>query len=232
MDVKCLWHDCESTKILSRGLCQRDYARARRSGALAKFVTPERSCNFCDTMFQTGSRGYTFFCSRSCQLLMVEAMRIADRWEAIEGRACEKCSGPIPDSARDDARHCSIDCQQGSWYGENADRLRAAARLWARSNQERCREYRHRRRARKAGVASERVDLTAVWERDRGLCWLCSGVIDPALVFPDSGSPSLDHKMPLARGGPHTYANVAMAHLGCNLRKGAKIVAGAVAKSQ
>lgn len=165
-------------------------------------------------------------------MLMVEAMRIADRWESIDGRACEKCAEPIPDSARDDARHCSIDCQQRGWYGENANRLRAAARLWARNNRERRRESEHRRRARKAGVASERVDLIAVWERDGGACWLCSCAIDPDLVAPDPGSPSLDHKVPLARGGSHTYANVAMAHLGCNLRKGVKIVAGAVMKSQ
>lgn len=175
--------------------------------------------------------GFTYFCSRACQLMMVEAMRIADRWEDIDGRTCERCAGPIPDEARDDAKHCSVNCQQAVWYDANVDRLRGAARAWGRSNPARRREYENRRRARKAGAGYERIDLEVVWYRDRGLCWLCSLPISTALTFPDPGSPSLDHKIPLSRGGSHSYANVAMAHMGCNLSKGAKIVAGAIGTS-
>jgi 5-methylcytosine-specific restriction endonuclease McrA len=43
--------------------------------------------------------------------------------------------------------------------------------------------------------------------------------LDGRRRFPDPLSPSLDHVVPLARGGEHTYGNVRTACLGCNVRK-------------
>jgi 5-methylcytosine-specific restriction endonuclease McrA len=34
---------------------------------------------------------------------------------------------------------------------------------------------------------------------------------------------SLDHIVPIARFGPHTYTNVQAAHLICNMRKGVRV---------
>jgi 5-methylcytosine-specific restriction endonuclease McrA len=36
---------------------------------------------------------------------------------------------------------------------------------------------------------------------------------------PDPMSPSLDHILPLSKGGTHEPRNVQLAHLGCNVRK-------------
>lgn len=41
---------------------------------------------------------------------------------------------------------------------------------------------------------------------------------DPMMV-------SLEHIIPLSRGGEHSYANTALSHLRCNLSKGAKMPA-------
>jgi 5-methylcytosine-specific restriction endonuclease McrA len=40
-----------------------------------------------------------------------------------------------------------------------------------------------------------------------------------------ANDPTLDHLMPVSRGGEHSYRNVGTAHRGCNSRKGARQVA-------
>lgn len=77
-----------------------------------------------------------------------------------------------------------------------------------------------RRRARKAAVAHEHVTRSAVLDRDGWRCGICHDAIDPELAYPHPESASLDHIVPLASGGTHTYRNTQAAHLVCNLRKG------------
>lgn len=84
---------------------------------------------------------------------------------------------------------------------------------------------RHARRQRMAGKNGrvERIDPLAIYERDGWTCQLCQQPVDRTLVHPDLASPSLDHRVALAAGGPHTEDNVWTAHLGCNIRKGARV---------
>ena len=61
-----------------------------------------------------------------------------------------------------------------------------------------------------------------IFERDGWICQLCDAPVDRLLSYPDPGSASLDHIMPLSRGGHHVRSNVQLAHLFCNLSKGAR----------
>ena len=82
------------------------------------------------------------------------------------------------------------------------------------------RDRAHRRRARKRGLGSVKVDRLAIFERDNWTCQLCGGAIDPDCPWPDPGSPSIDHIVPISKGGRHAPSNVQAAHLGCNSSKG------------
>jgi 5-methylcytosine-specific restriction endonuclease McrA len=62
-----------------------------------------------------------------------------------------------------------------------------------------------------------------VYERDGWACRLCSLPIDPTVAWPDSMSASVDHVVPLSKGGEHSMANTQAAHLGCNSRKGDRL---------
>lgn len=78
----------------------------------------------------------------------------------------------------------------------------------------------HRRRAlKKAASTGEPVLFAAIAERDGWRCCLCRKRVSPAIKWPDSMSPSLDHLVPLSKGGAHDPSNVALAHLGCNTAK-------------
>ena len=72
-----------------------------------------------------------------------------------------------------------------------------------------------KRRARKLGVEFETVNRQRVFERDAGVCGICSLPVDPKNFH-------LDHVVPLSRGGGHTYLNLQVAHPRCNLEKGSR----------
>jgi 5-methylcytosine-specific restriction endonuclease McrA len=62
-----------------------------------------------------------------------------------------------------------------------------------------------------------------VHSRDEWTCQLCWQPIDPKVVWPDPMSASVDHIVPLSRGGQHSMINVQSAHLGCNSGKGDRL---------
>lgn len=82
-----------------------------------------------------------------------------------------------------------------------------------------------KRRARFVAAIVEAVDPDVVFERDEWQCYLCDEPIDRALTGRDRMGPTIDHLIPLAEGGEHSYANVAAAHRSCNSRKGAAVAA-------
>jgi 5-methylcytosine-specific restriction endonuclease McrA len=63
------------------------------------------------------------------------------------------------------------------------------------------------------------ITIAALLERDNGICWLCSA---PVLVRrgcqPESAS--IDHVLPISKGGLHVWDNVRLAHFGCNAYRG------------
>jgi len=71
----------------------------------------------------------------------------------------------------------------------------------------------------KGASTGEPVRFTEIAERDKGLCHMC-GKRMGRQVWPHPLSPSLDHVIPLSRGGVHDPTNVRLAHLGCNVAKG------------
>ena len=60
------------------------------------------------------------------------------------------------------------------------------------------------------------------------VCALCGRPVDFSLKFPDPMSPTIDHIIPIAKGGhPSDIENLQLAHLACNRKKadkGVKVV--------
>lgn len=82
---------------------------------------------------------------------------------------------------------------------------------------------RRKRRAMELEAFVEDVDMDVLLERDGWVCGICNGDIPKSATYPDLLSPSLDHVVPLARGGKHEYANAQAAHYGCNSAKQDKV---------
>ena len=76
-----------------------------------------------------------------------------------------------------------------------------------------------RRHARKKGSQVERFEHVEIFERDKWVCQLCGGKVNKKTKHPHPQSATLDHVIPLSKGGLHVKGNVQIAHLGCNSRK-------------
>lgn len=80
------------------------------------------------------------------------------------------------------------------------------------------------RRARVAGASTgEPVLLSDIIARDGLNCSICGEPVDLTVLWPDPLSKSIDHVVPIARGGIHDPTNCALAHLGCNIAKGDRV---------
>lgn len=81
----------------------------------------------------------------------------------------------------------------------------------------------HRSRARHYGCKAEVVNRLLVYARDKWKCYLCGRkVVQSATWKPNQAT--LDHVVPLSKGGSHTYDNVKTACHSCNSNKGGKIL--------
>lgn len=77
----------------------------------------------------------------------------------------------------------------------------------------------HKARARYYEADYEPVDRRKVFRDSGWTCGICDEPVDSSLKSPDPHSASLDHIIPMSRGGAHLYGNVQCAHLNCNIRK-------------
>jgi 5-methylcytosine-specific restriction endonuclease McrA len=87
---------------------------------------------------------------------------------------------------------------------------------WAKANRDRHLEHRSRSRTKLAGgKVVEAVDRWKLWQAYKGRCGIC---FEP-VAYEEF---HIDHKVPLARGGEHSYANTRPTHRVCNQRKSLK----------
>lgn len=71
----------------------------------------------------------------------------------------------------------------------------------------------HEGRARRAGVTWDVVDLRRVYKHWAGKCGICGNAVSLETF-------TIDHIVPLSKGGPHRFENLQPAHFSCNSRKG------------
>lgn len=82
------------------------------------------------------------------------------------------------------------------------------------------RTQKHKRRARiRSGERGDSIDMPTLLERDKYRCGLCQDKINPRLSYPHDQCATIDHIIPLSRGGSHTWRNVQAAHHRCNQEK-------------
>ncbi len=150
-----------------------------------------------------GTGGYRRGCR--CDLCM-DAQRAYDRKMSLRHREAKRL-------------------RQRVYRATHLEQSRAAFRAWARANREHrrrrnaryqrehpdlVREWSASRRSRAKAAFVERVDWSAIYERDGGMCGICGKPVDRTAM-------SLDHIVPLACGGTHEPRNVQTAHLRCNV---------------
>lgn len=118
---------------------------------------------------------------------------------------CPACEAPHV-SRQPNSTYCSRDCLKRQVRTTPAFR-KARARSKAR------------RRAIKHGVDADRFDPTEIHERDNWTCQICGKKTRPDWNYLHPLAPTIDHIIPLAKGGSHTKKNCQTAHRRCNTEK-------------
>ena len=217
LDDTCRLSDCER-KAYCRKMCKPHYETERgynRSPAV---------CSACGTAYQRSNNARTDRCP-PCALRTPRRLEAARNGGAarrihwpvcvVYFKACGQCGELF--TARDARPHyCSSACAyraskpavcrkcgavREKWHEVCADCRRASVLANRRVS-------RHVRRARMKGATTEPIDPHAIYERDGWRCGICHRKVNPSLTYPNPRSASLDHIVPLARGGEHLRSNV------------------------
>jgi 5-methylcytosine-specific restriction endonuclease McrA len=176
--------------------CSKDCTNAgyqRRRSTRRAVARIDTTCVTCGTKFTPPKANQTS-CSRKCWLV-ANGLRLA------EPHPERVCALPECDKVFTPKRHLDRCC--GRVHGRLLTDV----------------ESFHKRRAIKRGTATRPVRLDEIAERDGNRCHICRRKIGRH-VYPHPRSRSLDHLVPLTKGGEHTPENVRLACLGCNVAKG------------
>lgn len=197
--------------------CEAHYYRLRRRGTLAVLLdrTIQEACQHCGASLPP-------MAERLCRSGRFCSLRCEARFRrGIPGRIpCDGCGQAF--APVDGKRTCSPDCDRAKHARISRQ---GYARRWESDPafREVVRAAEYRRKARKAAVPHEEFKAAEIYERDAWVCGLCSEAIDQAIRWPHRMSPTLDHIVPLSRGGPHVRSNAQAAHLACNCSKGDRL---------
>lgn len=183
---------------------ERKEARAIADGFLW-WANHWRVCRVCDSQFW--AEGRQIQCSDECrrEYARLESRRIACR--RTPSRPCKGCGKTllrIPDKRK----------KQGSRLPTVCDACAAESKRLCRRN------LKARRRAwKKNNGPHEAIKVIDVFKRDKWVCGICGMQTDKSARVPEPKAPTLDHVVPLAKGGTHTMDNVQCACFECNWMK-------------
>lgn len=195
-----------------------------------------------------GSRNKGLYCSRECAFRKCEYYNrpkhpVSDgmlEW-VLGWKNCLVCRCDFYIS-KSNVRICSSECRKrqarnkaSDWYNRkhgdtrpctscgkvisrNGNRMCNECRRAAKAEQRRASKAIRRAREKTNGLC-ERIKPKSVFERDGWVCQLCRDPVARNEKVPHPRAPTLDHIIPLSKGGPHTIDNVQCACFECNYIK-------------
>jgi len=227
----CTEDGCNSP-VLARGFCPTHYSTWHRSQK--KYTI---TCAVCGKTAQV-QRRKTKHCSYQCGMEAVNA----ERWKAEREANGGAKIGPKPRLTEAERRRrlaeqklkrASRGTKGRTIWVQRTCKMCPTVFLTPSSGPGRCcskfcternkEDIRHarvaRRRSRQKDAFVENVSRMKILKRDNYRCHICGRKTDPRKKAPHPRSPTIDHIIPLARGGKHESANVATACFICNAIK-------------
>lgn len=203
----------------SRGWCASHLERWRRYGD-PLFVTPRQE-KIDEKIFSELWECVTCGAVKPRSEFAVDRSRPAGRRSS-----CSDCCGKRTGEWR--SRSKSHLYEYGRGYranrtGEQRAKHKESVAEWRRNNRGKLREYTFRRRALKANSSHGEIDYDRLWLDCVGECPDCGTALSRKAVWPSPSFASIDHIVPLSKGGGHFQENLRYCCLTCNMRKGAKV---------
>lgn len=182
-------------------------------------------CEQCGCLYDSrGRRSKGSFCTHKCYSKSLTKPRGLPRHQvSIPLRLCMECGRLLTGTARKRLT-CSADCS----YTRSTRATCEAIKRRYRDDpdfRDQVISAGQNRRARGLGldqITSPKTLVAFLMQRDQGICGICEEEVRDT---EGPMRPSIDHVIPLARGGLHEIGNLQLAHYRCNLSKGARIPA-------
>jgi len=108
-----------------------------------------------------------------------------------------------------------------AYYLRHLDKIKARNRAYHLAHPDKKQICNRKYIASKRGVQHKAYATNYIFERDNWTCQICGRKINRRLKWPNPLSKSIDHIVPLSRGGNDSPVNVQATHLRCNLGKNA-----------
>ena len=205
----------------------------------------EKTCEYCGASFLAKTT-LAKYCSERCLREADKANKRGYKEKPL--KICEQCGKEFPVN-RSDQKFCSKKCYSRYRaihiektcfdHGELTKTCSVCGKEF-KTNKTRkytcsieCRKYRHDRQSdrRYKGIKKDSdISLFKLSERDRCQCQICGMTVNWDDWTEKSGHkvsgnlyPSIDHIVPISRGGTHTWDNIQLAHRKCNSSKGVKL---------
>lgn len=178
----------------------------RGGGLCAHCARTQRTlkpCPRCGTPFWPWADGVKHarkYCSRACikRPKAASTAAVISRAKPLRALSCRWC-GTAFSHAHSTTAFCTDVCRKR-----------------ARNQQKKARK--------KTMRSAPLIPLPLVYLRDQGVCALCVEGVDSTLRSPHPRAATLDHIIPLSKGGAHDEGNVQLAHYGCNSAKRDRLV--------
>lgn len=198
------YKNCDSSIVIECSKCH------KRSVIVAQSIFRESCCplcKYCVSVEKSEQERIQKYEARKQKLynsLQKELIKELDEIDSMV-KVCNKCGAYI--------------------YGK---RILQCLECKAESELKNKRAYYHRaevkRRLRiKTAMVDKDINLISLYDRDKGICHLCGAKCDlddkeeiDGVIICGNSYPSIDHVIPLAKGGLHSWDNVKLAHRLCN----------------
>ena len=171
-----------------------------------------RNCKYCSNTFQ-GIHDAKVYCCKSCKESAKAARRNFRNKTGIE----------LPDTR---TRH-HVKTIYIKWC-KNCNEVVNTHRAWQLYCDRTCSDMWRETRARQGQVkrfkkASAPNIVARLYYKHDGLCGICKETIDLTMKHPHKMSLSIDHILPISKGGNNFQSNLQPTHLICNMLKSDKI---------
>ncbi|WP_437828977.1 HNH endonuclease [Niallia taxi] len=119
----------------------------------------------------------------------------------------------------------NIKCKECSmWFSTTNNRRKYCSKKCCDKFEDRKKETQRRRRLKKNGKIDWDISVERLIKRDKGACYLCGEQVDIMLNPNHDLYPSIEHVIPVSKGGTHTWDNVKLAHRKCNYLKSNRLI--------
>ena len=210
--TNCLW--CQVELVQRRSGNPRRYCSRKHSGMYIHSLKPkapelEKSCVWCSKTYLSNWKQ-----SKYCSLKCKDAARRDKQVKAIQAKHaanprrfdfdCDRCGQLVMTDI----------CIRKTYSGRYCRNCSLVKR----------RESYRIKTAKRQGVAKPaRLSADALIQRDGNLCRLCNTEIDLSLTRNSRFGATIDHIVPLSKGGSDDIENMQLTHWICNIKKGNRV---------